>query len=434
MYKMDNTGTESLFQTQDWDVDNSDLDDDERDKMRRLEATQSSKRTAARMQKKRKRGPPGHPSTMTIKPKAELEAELHKKRNQVRARIDAAWMNWYDFKKTVLVPAFRILRSQKIYARTTRLLCCGNCTVAELDDVADEFVGFHIQNVPDKRKARFEELFLIHRLKPSSVTFVRNTFLDLGMAVHWDGDDNLTIHLRRFKMPGTLWRKVRAHVRARGIFWFWYGAALANKYKEDSAGRKRDIDELCEADWNAPDGSSNAATGPPGVTDEFDNLHMTLSVEFLPLPKAEKKELVDSGAYRTVYPTDDCDKSFCEHLERYYNGAEPIASLSNPERFDDEKDEFVELKGAELDAIAFRGSEIHMQVHDAYDTVPETWMEFNAPNKKYFTIAELHLALQQYIERRVWHQQVIERSFSLDHIFFQGLVPYSHGYRISWGS
>ena len=94
----------------------------------------------------------------------------------------------------------------------------------------------------------------------------------------------------------------------------------------------------------------------------------------------------------------------------------------------------MELKGAELDAIAFHGPEITFYLHD--DPLRcDGRRAFKAPSGDCFTISELHAALGEFVETMVFYKQVCAGNFNLDHVFYQGLYAKQDGsYEISWGS
>eukprot|EP00966_Prymnesium_polylepis_P241356 5581567-Prymnesium_polylepis.1 len=236
------------------------------------------------------------------------------------------------------------------------------------------------------------------------------------------------------KPTGLLWARVRQYVLTRGIFWFWYGMYQKTLHAEGGWRRTRD-----QASFEAGEGGIVSKRGPvadPGVSEAFQGMNFTLCVEFEPLEDWKIAMLLSSGEYREFTDDEglDADGSLKQHMERYWNGAIPKAWLSPVERFDEDKDEFVELKGAELDAIAFHGPEITFYLHD--DPLRRDGRKtFKAPSGDCFTISELHSVLDEFVKANVLYQQVCVKNFNLDHVFYEGLYNTEDGsYAISWGS
>ena len=53
---------------------------------------------------------------------------------------------WKDFQRTAVVPAFRELRAQRVFATVQNLACCQSCGHGELERAHRSYVFFHQQD------------------------------------------------------------------------------------------------------------------------------------------------------------------------------------------------------------------------------------------------------------------------------------------------
>ena len=125
-------------------------------------------------------------------------------------------------KKRMLQPAFRALRGLDVYASTSGLDCCGTCTAARLNGLADEWVGYHAQSIPDHPDDAFEGMFLMHSLADDVKPLVRKALVNEGFVVTWDGSDDRTIYVELPEPTGTYWARVRRKMSLRALVAYWH--------------------------------------------------------------------------------------------------------------------------------------------------------------------------------------------------------------------
>lgn len=332
-------------------------------------------------------------------------------------------LTWREFKTEKLTPAFRELRDGGIFARTNKLACCGSCTqpilnkiVDDSDGMYDGYVGYHIQSVPEDADGwlkPFDAIYLNHGLPDDEgvVQFVRKVFVKRGLAVEWTGEADKTVHVRLPKTPGPLWDLIRTHVRMRGIFWYWHSLTHSLHAAGDAESDKRQRSNI-RWDPDAPDAP------PAGVDPAFNDLSFTRDITFhKPYGLSYNRELGE----------DMRQLSFYRH-----GGHVKSLSLSPPCRY--EKDDFVELKGAELDAIAFRGHSIAFETYATLGGDFTGTKRYKAPSGKTFTVAELYAILEKHL---FWIARVeqVQKKLNLDHRFFEGLFETMDGFfAVKWGS
>ena len=335
--------------------------------------------------------------------------------------------SWRRVRRELLVPAFKKLRARGIFARHTHLSCCGSCATGELEELADEYVGYHIQSVPDALDDPFESIYLLHQLDVDTKPFVRKTFVDAGLVVDWDGSDDDTILVALAHPAGHWWSVVRRAWRLRALCEFW---------------------RECTAHLHAPGGAYYAALEaehesgpsplpPPGVTPAFEAVCFDRCVLF-------ERPDDDPTRYVAMLDTDSHE----EQQLKWCLAGQPIEELflGPPEVFEEgegceDGGEFRELKGAELDAAAFVGDSLALRSYERVDDWKSgnDWIriEMEAPlhsGQRYFTIAELHRALEPLI---LWLTQceAYAEKWSGDHCFFEGLQLHDDGtYTMRWGS
>ena len=100
-----------------------------------------------------------------------------------------------------------------------------------------------------------------------------------------------------------------------------------------------------------------------------------------------------------------------------------------------------ELKGAELDAAAFVGDALALRCYARLGDLEKgndwTRVEMQAPlhsGQRYFTIAELHRALEPKIQW-ITRCEAFAQKWSPYHCFFEGLQLHDDGtYAVRWGS
>ena len=121
-------------------------------------------------------------------------------------------------------------------------------------------------------------------------------------------------------------------------------------------------------------------------------------------------------------------------IARFYGHA-PLTSvtMTPPEEFVEDQDEFKELTTRELKQVAFEGGEISLMsaTCDYFLT-----RRFYAPNGKHFTVSELHKVVEKF-ESTVRQLDWENGCLNTDHSFFEGLseVEDDNGtYEIDWGS
>lgn len=371
-----------------------------------------------------------------------MVASLRTRRLRTRVRAQRNPLSWLQFKKDKLVPAFKELRERGIFARTTNIACCGSCTHAELGGIVynsdgdgewDGYVGYHMQSVPmDKEDwlKPFDSIYLQHSLPdddPQVVTFVREVFVKRGLAVEWEGDPTKTILVRLPTSIGPLWQKLRAHVKQRSIFYYWHGLTHHLHATGDEESDKRQRSNITY-DPDAPDAL------PPGLDDCFNDLQFNRSIKFeLPWNATALKQ---DGRWKGY---NDPDIPYMHppewqlNIENYWNGGDVKSlELDRPTRFDDCTE--VELKGAELDAIAFRGAKVVFASYATRGGDFTSKKEYDAPAGNCFTIAELHRVLETHLKWVAQCEQT-QRKLKMTHRFFEGLYAREDGaLAVHWGS
>jgi len=131
------------------------------------------------------------------------------------------------------------------------------------------------------------------------------------------------------------------------------------------------------------------------------------------------------------------------HCQAYWNdGSVESLTLDPPTRFDDEiadrddddADPFVELKGGELDTIAFRGPTVKFASYETMGGEFTAVKEYHAPAGNCFTISELHTVLEEHLFWLARCEQN-KRKLNLDHCFYEGLHERADGaLYVRWGS
>lgn len=385
-----------------------------------------------------------------------MVATLSSRRRGTRTRTRRQPLTWRDFKKDKLVPAFKELREGGIFTRTTHIACCGTCTHAELGAIVydsdgdgqwDGYVGYHAQSVPMDAEdwlKPFGSIYLQHSLPeddPGVIAFVREAFVKRGLAVEWNGEPTETILVRLPTPTGPLWDKLRAHVKQRSIFFYWHG--LTHHLHADG-GSESDLRQRSNIRYDP----SAPGASPAGVTDLFNGLSFCRGMQFKAPPDYKIKTLQEEGKYRLMEDDEglfDDDLGSKENIENYWNhGDLESLELDPPTHFDDDlskqADEgvdvspFVELKGAELDAIAFNGPVLSLA---SYATMGGKFTDvktYDAPSGNCFTVAELHAILEEHFG---WLARVeqFQNKLNLDHVFFEGLYARDDGaLEVHWGS
>jgi hypothetical protein len=371
---------------------------------------------------------------------------------------------WRDFKTSKLVPAFKELRALGIYARNDQIQFCSSDAHLHLrlaangvpegtpnrhlkatefmkkEDRSDErsYVGYHMQSVPmckEEWQESFGGMYLLHSLKPEETQPVRQVFLKRGLAVEWEGDEAKCILVRPPKAPGPLWDKLRTHVRMRSIFFYWHGLTHHLHAAGDETSDMRQRSNI-RYDSSMPD------SPPAGLDPTFNSLHFNRSITFS--PPRDMEERMDSGNWKYFEGSergDESDDDSAElsdaddwkvNIEFYWNGGDVSKlELTPVSRFDDEKadradngdedaDPFVELKGAELDAIAFRGADVTFASYDTMGGAFTGTKKYDAPAGNCFTVAELLSVLEQHL-RWLARAEQFQRKLNIDHCFFEGL-------------
>lgn len=352
-------------------------------------------------------------------------------------------------RKEMLVPAFRKLRERGILARHTRLACCGTCCGLELGNLSDQYVGYHVQSVPDKLDDEWSSMYLQHGIDDCFKPFVRETLQKAGFVVDWDGSNRRTIHISLPHPEGHYWGVVRRAWRARFIFNYWLELATGQQYAPGGCRASSLADAMGDGGGNDDD----PPLPPPGVTPAFDEVGFLRTVRFgRPMWSPDWSLAVLDGPPPWWGRDDEMTESWNslsddekEQLCWWHMGCD-VASieLSDPEVFDETKDELHVLKGAELDAVAFVGDVLRMRCYshlgDKAGGKDYTHRrEIKAPRhrngQRYFTVAELHRALGEPL---LWlaRCEQFAKSYSPDHCFFEGLCHHEEddSYSVHWGS
>ena len=360
----------------------------------------------------------------------------YRSRRSSRTPKPMSLLTWRQFKARKLTPAFKELREGGIFTRVHNISCCGSCTHSELQRIVEDhqgkydgYVGYHAQNVPTDAEEwiePFDHIHLQHSIPvngddipcPIVVKFVRDVFLKRGLAVDWKGEPKKAILLRLPKAPGPLWEKVRKDVKHRAIFWYWHG--LTHHLHADG-GPESDKRQRSNIRYD-PD----APNAPPeGVTDLFNSLRFRREITFHPPPHHKMQELINTGGY---FESED------DNIQNYLNrGYVKGFKFTPPCRYDDTctTDQLtwssggpeyhsVELKGEELDAIAYNGKFIALQSYATLGGEFTSLRTYEAPAGNCFTVAEL---LEKLEHHQKWIAQCEQHQgkLYLDYCFFEGL-------------
>ena len=354
------------------------------------------------------------------------------------ALVRGTGVSWRDVRKLAITPAFKALRRIGVYASSKNLDCCGSCTAARLNRIADEWVGYHDQSVPDTPSEPFEGMYMQHSLEEASKPAVRRAFVEQGLVVDWDGSDTKTILLSLPEPSGTHWARVRFKLKVRALLCYWLELTAHLHALDAREGRA-----LLATYGGVFDSAAAGAPedGPPGPTDAWKEVAFERSATFKSLDdegscrrrtSPEHERIVVDG--RTS-PYEGMEPEAREQLERYLNGAE-VATLTLTEPTVYVDDEPRALKGAALDAVAFRGA-LKLASYSVLGDEPrggpaKDKVATSEPrNGKWFNIAELHEALETHLH---WIARVDQYNgrHSVDHAFFEGFVETEINGEAAW--
>jgi len=169
-----------------------------------------------------------------------VELETPCRRNHCAPR---AMQRWRHFQTTALVPAFRELRANNIYASVLKLACCQSCAHGHLSQHHPSYLFFHAQDkdrcieTPATQPLELHLGFSALRAPPSRRArwpSSRSTAVSTGTATMASASASAPRC-----PPSVRWAAVRSWVRARSIAVHWQ-AQTAHLYAAGGVGRKRD--------------------------------------------------------------------------------------------------------------------------------------------------------------------------------------------------
>ena len=332
-------------------------------------------------------------------------------------------------KTRMLQPAFRALRGFDVYASTNGLDCCGTCTAARLNSMADEWVAYHAQSIPDDPDDAFDGMFLQHSLTDEAKPLVRKALVNEGFVVTWDGSDERTIFVELPEPTGALWRRVREKMRLRALVNYWHQLTSHLHAMHGREGQAL-LDGYADV-WDADAGIGPAEPhGEPGPTAAWEAVSFTRDTTFQPVEDdaPDTHGVFDDESGSGHEGLDDDDRA---QLYRYYAHAEvEKLTLSDPEvavePTEPDAPPFRVLKGAELDQPAFFGP-LRMASYStrgqAREQLKDVVKVYQPRNKRFFTIAELHRTLEEHF---LWIATAEQWAgpYNIDHCFFEGLHPH----------
>lgn len=344
-------------------------------------------------------------------------------------RADAP-VSWRRVRNELLVPAFKKLRAAGVLARHTRLEWCQSSAAHAFGQLSDQWLGYHLQSIPERLDDEWEDMYLMHCLEPETKPLVRRTLLEAGLVVDWDGSDDKTIRIALPQPPKHWWGVLRRACQTRAIYEFWREAYVGPLYAP--GGRYHvPLDQVMAGDAPLP---------PAGVTEAFKDVWLMrhgYEVEFAPpynpdwtLPdESPDGRPWDSGC-STYWREQICWRAMGCDVESIELSAEAC-----------EHDELRPLKGAELDAIAFVGDVLKLRSYELMGDMrdgkkPSRVWELKAPvhrGQRYFTVAELQRALEPVV---LWQSRCEQFAGELheDACFFEGLRQHDDGcYTFDWG-
>jgi hypothetical protein len=261
---------------------------------------------------------------------------------------------------------------------------------------------------------------------------VRDTFVSHGLAVRWNGERNKTIHITVPLSPKYLWSKLRAHVKMRNVFWFWH--SLTSHLHADAVESDKRMRSNIKWHPLAPDAA------PIGVTKAFNDVYMRICLAFERPSERWIHRLEREGTYRPVAPAIRGAKQSHDEqqLEWQMNGGDVAsAEFTAPTRYEPcfpEAPKFVELKGSELDQIAFNGPVFKMRSYKSFSDTYDYVREFPAPAGDCFTISELKAVMEpelRWIARAQQYQGILGFGVARDH--FASLDEWKSGvYETKW--
>lgn len=202
-----------------------------------------------------------------------------------------------------------------------------------------------------------------------------------------------------------LWAKVRARVRMRGIFWFWHG--LTYHVHKDPVECDKRMRSLIKWDPNLPDAP------PPGMTDVFNELRMTINIRYNKPCPLVVEELGDE--YVSVVD-EFLTKDEIEQKEWSINrGIINSVTLSTPCRVNGDG-MAIPLKGSELDMVAFNGPLCFRSFDNSIDIsdLKYDYTRTFTPRQgmgNCFTIAEFRLALERNLQGVVMNLHFLDRMY-----------------------
>ena len=361
------------------------------------------------------------------------------KSNRARfTRADAP--SWARVRKELLVPAFKHLRKHDVLARHQYLEVFQSSAAHALSLLSEEYVGYTTQDAPNRPCDPWEGMFLFHSLRDSSKAFVRSTFVDAGLVVDWDGTDDHKIHISLPHPRGHWWAVLRRAMQTRWIFEYWL--RCTDHLHMPGGARHVPLEEVMAGEPALP---------PLGITPAFQAVSFTRHARF-DWPWHGDRSVPDEPPH-SWNSADNHHRKFWDEMTkdekeqecwRMLNSDVASVKLSDPEVYDEEKDTLRPLKGGELDAIAFVGDALklcsyktmgEMRNGSDFTTIAILEAPRHSGGRRYFTIAELHRALEVPI---LWHTRCAQfaKKYSPDHCFFEGLhYDKEHdAYKIYWGS
>ena len=320
-----------------------------------------------------------------------------------------------------------------VFASVEDLQCCDVCTANALGEKASEWVGFSTLQVPDDGNDTFLGLYLQHCLSPESRLAVRSVFASVGMTVTWDGSHAKTIFVDLHNNTGLAWKWLRFRIKCRFITQYWL-EQTAHLHAPDAREGERALAQFGSGAWNETDG------GPPGLTAAWRRVGFQRQVIFDLLDQGKFMRLLQDDALiqcgtssEHAHPSELDEESFLSQTDLYMNGARAKrVSLSEVTVPDGEGTTRRALKGAELDAVAFRGPVLKLATYsttastfathpqNAHEGVKDAVTEYVPHNGKSMSIAELHRTLEKN-QRGVVRAEQFARKYDIDTVHFVGL-------------
>jgi len=354
--------------------------------------------------------------------------------------------SWRAVRSKMIVPAFKKLRSIGVHASVEHLQPCRFSAAQALSEKADEWVGFNQQHVPVDADEQFCGLYLQHCLAEESKPAVRAVLAKEGLTVDWDGSNERTIFVDLHNKSGLAWAWLRKRMKYRFLTQYWL-EQTAHLHAPEAREGERALAAFRSGAWNEVEPGDHE----PGLTAAWGRVGFRREVVFGILRMQRFMERCNSGTlFKTTKESPNAmtkqhdESSFLSQTELYLNGALPKrVTCSEVQDATTNRG----LKGAELDAVAFRGPVLKLASYSCtaqafaihltnpYEGIKDAFVHYVPRNGETMSIAELHRTIEKH---QLWIVRCEQRAhkYDMDRVHFEGLEPTAvdGGYDAKWST